>query len=417
MAYILGSYHSQLTTHFSKKVNDSPSCKALADRAVQLIAESRSSSALNHFINTGETFAGEMDVGDAYRLLQIPDRTADEQSIIAAYTICMDEISDDNVDQMTLYNSALCIIAKELNNPMLKSFAGLSDKHDHRLSEWPTGLRNIGNTCYLNSLLQFYFSIRPYREMVLASESHRMHLNDESSLANKQVGSRKVTKMEIMRSLKCMFLVTSLQLYTRTKLTDKTVLGELGVLFRDMIMSSQSCVDPGQELARLTLISPSNEAAIRRQSTVSHDITNSLGEIDGFPVLGPRGPPPSAIEDLDTGPAVYDYDTFKAKDQCMGGASDSDDTTAPAQISSFSPDDEGYVTLTPPNPESTNNPPPVPPRPTPEADRQKQLLEEVEIGAQQDVTEVINNVLFQSQCAIKPRGIDDDGEQVDQIKE
>lgn len=64
-----------------------------------------------------------------------------------------------------------------------------------------------------------------------------------------------------------------------------------------------------------------------------------------------------------------------------------------------------------------SRPPPVPPRPTSEVDRQKQLIEEVEIGAQQDVTEVINNVLFQSQCAIKPRNIADDGEQVDQIKE
>jgi ubiquitin carboxyl-terminal hydrolase 25/28 len=67
--------------------------------------------------------------------------------------------------------------------------------------------------------------------------------------------------------------------------------------------------------------------------------------------------------------------------------------------------------------EPPSHPPPIPPRPIPEADRQKQLIEEVEIGAQQDVTEVINNVLFQSQCAIRPLRIDSDGEQVDQIKE
>lgn len=66
--------------------------------------------------------------------------------------------------------------------------------------------------------------------------------------------------------------------------------------------------------------------------------------------------------------------------------------------------------------EPHNQPPPVPPRPAPEVDRQKQLIEEVEIGAQQDVTEVINNVLFQSQCAIKPEEVDKDGEQIDRIK-
>lgn len=52
-----------------------------------------------------------------------------------------------------------------------------------------------------------------------------------------------------------------------------------------------------------------------------------------------------------------------------------------------------------------SQPPPVPPRPTPQVDPRKQLIEEVEIGAQQDVTEVINNVLFQSQCAIRPSGL------------
>jgi ubiquitin carboxyl-terminal hydrolase 25/28 len=77
---------------------------------------------------------------------------------------------------------------------------------------------------------------------------------------------------------------------------------------------------------------------------------------------------------------------------------------------------EARITV-PNQPEQSNLPPPVPPRPVPEVDREKQLQEEVEIGAQQDVTEVINNVLFQSQCAIKPLGIGSDGEQLDQIKE
>jgi ubiquitin carboxyl-terminal hydrolase 25/28 len=63
-----------------------------------------------------------------------------------------------------------------------------------------------------------------------------------------------------------------------------------------------------------------------------------------------------------------------------------------------------------------SRPPPEPPRPA-EVDRKRQLIEEVELGAQQDVTEVINNVLFQSECAIRPRGIAPDGEQLDQIKE
>lgn len=60
--------------------------------------------------------------------------------------------------------------------------------------------------------------------------------------------------------------------------------------------------------------------------------------------------------------------------------------------------------------------PPIPPRQKPE-ERKRAIQQEVELGAQQDVTEVIANVLFQLQCAIKPETFDKSGEQIDQIKQ
>lgn len=60
-----------------------------------------------------------------------------------------------------------------------------------------------------------------------------------------------------------------------------------------------------------------------------------------------------------------------------------------------------------------NRPPPVPPRPRP---IETNAVQEAEYGAQQDVTEVIANVLFQLQCAIKAESVDESGEQIDQIK-
>lgn len=196
-----------------------------------------------------------------------------------------------------------------------------------------------------------------------------------------------------------------------------------------MIASSQSSVVPGQELARLTLISPGGEAAIRRRSTISK--SHSLGEINGAPVLGPLGPPqPIADEQNEQTAASLIAKSETVKDPTVSDA-ESEATlvsegngSGPSQgredqAAVSAPQEPGSATSedTAPRTEPPNRPPPVPPRPTPEADRQKQLIEEVEIGAQQDVTEVINNVLFQSQCAIKPRGIANDGEQVDQIKE
>lgn len=181
------------------QVDDNPSCREVARRAVQLIAESRNSDTLKHFVKTGEMTAGEMDVGDAYMLLQIPDRTADEGAIMAAYTICI----DDAPAQAEKYNKALGIIAKEKNSPLLSEMVpGYAGKSDRDLSQWPVGLQNIGNTCYLNSLLQFYFSIRPYRNMVLDFENFKMDLNEQNCL-NKRVGSRGVSKKEVERSQRC----------------------------------------------------------------------------------------------------------------------------------------------------------------------------------------------------------------------
>lgn len=209
-----------------------------------------------------------------------------------------------------------------------------------------------------------------------------------------------------------------------------------------MITSSNSFVTPRPELARLTLISPSNEAAIRRRSTISMTRPGGLGEINGMPIMGPLGPP-LPMADQTQSPTDAETETPKRKttsdvdseatlvsetakpDTSLGPSEDKENEVPPADAmltdipvsqdieSNLSPKDETpAIAFGPPN-----QPPPVPPRPTIQVDPQKQLLEEVEIGAQQDVTEVINNVLFQSQCAIKPIAFAQDGEQLDQVKE
>ena len=89
-----------------------------------------------------------------------------------------------------------------------------------------------------------------------------------------------------------------------------------------------------------------------------------------------------------------------------------------SKSSSDDMDDLVMVNGAPPTPPSDGppqRPPPIPPRP--KAEEQKfNVQDEVELGAQQDVTEVVGNVLFQLQCAIKPLSIDKNGEQIDEIK-
>lgn len=91
----------------------------------------------------------------------------------------------------------------------------------------------------------------------------------------------------------------------------------------------------------------------------------------------------------------------------------------PSKPNSDAMDDVIMVNGAPPTPPSEgppHRPPPVPPRPKAE-EQKSNVQDEVELGAQQDVTEVVGNVLFQLQCAIKPKSIDKNGEQIDEIKD
>jgi ubiquitin carboxyl-terminal hydrolase 25/28 len=190
---------SKLSTETFEQISDNPTSKDLARQAVALIAEARKSDTLRYFLQTGELGAAEMDVGEAFRLLQILDRTVDDAAILAAYLVCCTEAPA----QIESYRRALGIIAQEKGSAMISNtLAHDAAQSSRNPVDWPVGLRNIGNTCYLNSLLQFYFTVKPFRSMVLNFDEFRMPLDDES-MGKKQVGSRKVSVAEIKRSQRC----------------------------------------------------------------------------------------------------------------------------------------------------------------------------------------------------------------------
>ncbi|WEW60584.1 ubiquitin-specific protease ubp2 [Emydomyces testavorans] len=381
------------------QISDMPATKGLAKRAVSLIAEGRKSEDLQYFLRTGETHPGEMDIGEAYQLFQISDRTVDDDSILAAFQV----FATEDPGQIETYQRALRVIANESQSLLLKRALGEDPTPENfKLNEWPVGLRNIGNTCYLNSLLQFYFTVKPFRDMVLDFEQQKMELDDDS-VRRKKVGSRTVSRSEIERAQKFM--------------------RELRSLFEDMTISPTRCITPGQELARLTLLSSSNEAEIRRKSLAEPNL----------PIYGPFLPPDmdssneddSTIEHLTKEADRADSDMTLVSfanpetDETAGNDNkenvgppepgmvvESNDTEAMGALTA-GPEDSAPKMINPPD-----RPPPVPPRPVSD-----KMRKELEIGAQQDVTEVINNVLFQAQCAIKANQYDEDGGQLDMITE
>lgn len=56
----------------------------------------------------------------------------------------------------------------------------------------PVGLHNIGNTCYLNSLLQYLFTVKPIRDIVLNYDELKLELTDES-IEKRRLGGNKMS--------------------------------------------------------------------------------------------------------------------------------------------------------------------------------------------------------------------------------
>jgi ubiquitin carboxyl-terminal hydrolase 25 len=174
--------------------------------AIQIIADHRHSHGLKDWIaqNCLPGFEKpEMDIGEAYQTLEISDRTTDDDTILATYDIRVSDTPGRQED----YRRALSSIAKANNSQKLRSFLDKGFVDDTFTSaqasnDWPVGLENIGNTCYLNSLLQFYFTVTPLRHVVLNFDDYKMEVTEEN-LKQKRVGSRQVKGDEVRRAQKC----------------------------------------------------------------------------------------------------------------------------------------------------------------------------------------------------------------------
>lgn len=141
----------------------------------------------------------EMDMETAFAQLGISDLTVDDETLIATYESCIEEPSSFK----GAFRKALLALAKHRHSQRIQAYLNPDMKpSEHPPSEWPVGLENIGNTCYLNSLLQFYFTIKPLRDLVLNIDDFKMY-TDEQHLRSKRVGSRNVSKREVDRAQQC----------------------------------------------------------------------------------------------------------------------------------------------------------------------------------------------------------------------
>ncbi|GAA5858390.1 hypothetical protein JCM8547_004674 [Rhodosporidiobolus lusitaniae] len=108
----------------------------------------------------------------------------------------------------------------------------------------PIGLTNIANTCYLNSLLQYFFTVRELRETILAFSASSsasppaegaalIDLDEAEPKQPIRVGGRIVSESEVKRSKRFVALLQSLYLqliHSPTSVTPETELAYLALV-------------------------------------------------------------------------------------------------------------------------------------------------------------------------------------------
>ncbi|BGP36249.1 ubiquitin-specific protease ubp2 [Rhodotorula kratochvilovae] len=194
-------------------------------------------------VGAGPATKPRMDLDAANRALGI-ETDMDDSIISTLYEIRLADASTDT--EKAKMREALEVIADARDSSELRTLAKTGKRDEE--GGWqaavtvdtnlPVGLTNIANTCYLNSLLQYFFTVRELRDTILAF--HDAPTPPSQAEAQLRVGGRLVSLAEVKRS--------------------KRFVALLQTLYQQLIHAPVSAVTPETELAYLALV-PSKEEA------------------------------------------------------------------------------------------------------------------------------------------------------------
>lgn len=315
-----------------------------------------------------------MDLSEAYALFDISamdDRKNVDLSVLQSMMVVA---APSDVAKL---EKAFALIqhdqAQNYNNKDEQPKEPGSRVNDFPLETWPVGCRNNGNTCYLNSVLQFLFTITPLRQLILNFEEYEQDPSPEA-LRNKKVGRAVVTPERVV--------------------TAQKFVRELQTLFQSMIRAPTDNVLPTKHLAELALCKTD---ALEVEEKASDAESLAKNEI-------PNGTEPASTEESKAVSAVADTVMSEDNDVENGEPEGGRSTQAINAEASHKP--------SPPA-----RPPPIPPRPKTQEQQKSKDEHIAESAKQQDAAEVMGNIMDLISCAIKPDSIMPDGEQQDLIKD
>ncbi|KAF9913343.1 ubiquitin-specific protease ubp2 [Linnemannia zychae] len=223
---IIEAFHTQLS-------HDVSACHPLVD-VLSEIQKKRKSESLEFEIicQRSEGIVTTAELRNAYRHFEIPDNGEGISNDVLLGLI------RGSLKSGSLEN--LKIIAKARNDPdlnqLLEQPAEDIQMDDPTLDIYyalnPVGLSNIGNTCYLNSLLQYMYTVNEIRETVLNMEAY-IENEEEEGWKDKVIDGRTLTKKDVAEA--------------------KEIVVELNKLFNLMQTAKSRSVTPSNRLVELLL--------------------------------------------------------------------------------------------------------------------------------------------------------------------
>lgn len=343
-----------------------------ANDALRVLAESRGSVYLMKVL---ESEKNKMNPDQAYNTLEVPKET-DDFMLITVFNMRLEETTA----QMDKMKEALAVIAETRDSERLRQFLAtgqdpgeitIPTRHD-----LPRGLNQLGNTCYLNSLLQYFYTIRELRDAVTPMANLDLKLIEENKLSDDdiskhRVGGRHVTRREIVRS--------------------KKFISQLARLFADLEYSETPAVTPEIELAKLALVTSRDEEEDEAdKAPAAEPPTPSLSNGS---VLGKRGREldlsrQKSVVDMD----VEGYVLVSSPPRRTGSPQSMEqDRASPMKGITDKDGDASMKEATP----APDRPPPPPPRKVDSIDSGGMMF-----GKQHDVAECMDNCMFQIETAL-----------------
>ena len=171
---------------------------------VRYIGEKRNSMWIQSWLETDIIDVSASEDGAlaaAYNFFGITDRTADID--LALLDMNVDSKIQDGASESEANRHADVIRKHQLvkTREIIKA-----EPNWHK----PMGLTNMGNTCYLNCLLQFFFTIEPLRDLVLDFDHYKTDVSPEHFQAKNIIITKAVSRKRVTEAQDCKLATSSL---------------------------------------------------------------------------------------------------------------------------------------------------------------------------------------------------------------